>query len=149
MPQGRFHELTWRSQTMVRRITFTLALLFIVMSLISCGKQDGSTVQLTDADSGSTVKLHQGDILEIVLPSNPTTGYTWEVKPGSEAVLKQKGEPEFRPDSNVLGSGGRMTFRFDAIAVGEVPLVLIYGRTFEPGVAPVQTFDITARVVKN
>jgi predicted secreted protein len=137
------------SPTMARRISRARALLLIAFFLIACGKQNGLAVQLTQADSGSTVKLHPGDILEIVLSSNPTTGYTWHVRPGSEAVLKQRGEPEFKPDSNVLGSGGRMTFRFDAVAVGEVPLTLLYQRTFEPGVPPLQTFAINVSVVKN
>jgi predicted secreted protein len=143
------YALTRSSQTMVRRSSLALALLIIVFFLIACGKQNVLAVQLTQADSGATVKLHPGDILEIVLSSNPTTGYTWEVQPGSEAVLRLSGEPEFRPDSNLLGSGGRMTFRFDAVAVGEAPLVLLCRRAFEPGVPPLQRFAINVRVVKN
>jgi predicted secreted protein len=147
-PNKRLHPLTRSSQTMVRQISLALAMLIIVFFLFACGKQSGLTIQLAQADSGATVKLHPGDILEIVLSSNPTTGYTWEVQPGSEAVLRLRGEPEFRPDSNVLGSGGRMTFRFDAVAVGEVPLALLYWRAFEPGVPPLQRFAINVRVVK-
>jgi len=131
---------------MFRRISLSLALLIIAIFLIALGKQSGLTVQLTQADSRGTVKLHPGDILEIALPSNPTTGYTWEVKPGSEAVLKQRGEPEFKPDSNLLGSAGRLIFRFDAVAVGEAPLVIIYHRTFEPGISPLQTFSVNVIV---
>jgi len=125
-----------------RRMSFILVLLMLAIALIAAGKQRGITLRLTHADSGSTITLHPGDTLEIVLQGNPTTGYTWEVKPGSEALLKQKGEPEFTPDSKALGSEGRMTFRFDVVAVGKGSLVLLYRRAFEPEARPLRTFGI-------
>jgi predicted secreted protein len=127
---------------MLRRIGFPLVLLMLAIALIAAGRQGGITLRLTQADSGSTVTLHLGDTLEIVLPGNPSTGYTWEVKPGSESLLKQKGEPEFTPDSKALGSGGRTTIRFDVVAAGKTPLALIYHRTFEPDRPPLRNFGI-------
>ncbi len=127
---------------MFRRMSFALVLLMLALTLIAAGKQRGIMLRLTQADSGSTITLHPGDTLEIVLQGNPSTGYTWEVKPGSEALLKQKGEPEFTPDSKALGSEGRMTFRFDVVAVGKGSLVLLYRRTFEPEARPLRTFGI-------
>jgi predicted secreted protein len=127
---------------MLPRIGFTLVLIIAALTLCAAGRQRGITVRLTHADSGSTITVHPGDTLEIVLPGNPTTGYTWEVKPGSEALLQQKGEPTFMPDSRALGSGGRMTFRFDVVTVGKGSLVLLYRRTFEPEVRPLRTFGI-------
>jgi inhibitor of cysteine peptidase len=131
---------------MSRRINLSLALLIVIIFVITYGMAHAVTVRLTQADAGSNVKLHPGDILEIALPANPTTGYTWEVQPGAEAVLTQKGTPEFKRDSTLLGAGGLMTFRFDAVAVGDVSLSLIYYRTFEPGIAPLKTFAINVKV---
>ena len=133
---------------MFRRMRFTLVLLMLALTLIAAGKQRGMTVRLTQADSGSTITLHSDETLEIVLQGNPTTGYTWEVKSGSEALLKQKGEPEFTPDSKAMGSEGRMTFRFDVVAVGKAHLVLIYHRTFEPQVPPLRSFGIRVVVAE-
>jgi inhibitor of cysteine peptidase len=127
---------------MLPRIGFTLVLLMVAIALCAAGRQRGIAVRLTHADSGSTVTLHPGDTLEIVLPGNPTTGYTWEVKPGSEALLKQKGDPEFTPDSKALGSGGKMMMRFTVVAVGKGSLVLLYRRPFEPETRPLQSFGI-------
>ena len=127
---------------MLRSIALTLVLLMIAIALSAAGRQRGMILRLTQADSGSTVTLHPGDTLEIVLPGNPTTGYTWEVKPGAEALLKQKGDPEFAPDSKALGAGGRTTIRFDVIAAGKASLVLIYHRTFEQAVPPLRNFGI-------
>jgi inhibitor of cysteine peptidase len=123
-------------------MSFTLVLLLLAIALLAAGRQRGITLRLTQADSGSTITLHPGDTLELVLQGNPSTGYTWEVKPGSEALLKQKGEPEFTPDSKALGAEGRMTFRFDVVAEGKGSLVLLYRRTFEPEARPLRTFGI-------
>jgi inhibitor of cysteine peptidase len=127
---------------MFRRISFALVLLLLAIALLAAGKQRGITLRLTHEDSGSTITLHPGDTLELVLQGNPTTGYTWEVKAGSEALLKQKGEPEFTPDSKALGAEGRTTFRFDVVAEGKGSLVLLYRRTFEPEARPLRTFGI-------
>jgi inhibitor of cysteine peptidase len=137
-----------RSLIMFRRMSFTLVLLMLAIALIAAGKQRGITMRLTYADSGSTITLHPNDTLELVLPGNPTTGYTWEVKHGSEALLKQQGEPVFTPDSKALGSEGRMTFRFDVVAVGKGSLVLLYRRTFEPEARPLRTFGIRVVVAE-
>jgi predicted secreted protein len=127
---------------MFRRMSFALVLLMLATALIAAAKHREMAVRLEQTDSGSTITLHPGETLEIVLQGNPTTGYTWEVKPGSEALLKQKGDPEFTPDSKALGSEGRMTFRFDVVAEGKGALVLLYRRTFEPEVRPLRTFGI-------
>jgi inhibitor of cysteine peptidase len=127
---------------MFRRVSFAFVLLMLAIALIAAGKQRGMTLRLTHADSGSTITLHPDDTLELVLPGNPTTGYTWEVKPGSEALLKQQGEPVFTPDSKALGAEGRMTFKFDVVATGKGSLVLLYRRPFEPEDKPLRTFGI-------
>jgi inhibitor of cysteine peptidase len=126
----------------LQRIGITLVLLMVAIALIAAGRQRGITLRLEQTDSGSTITVHPGETLEIVLSGNPTTGYTWEVKPGSEALLKQKGEPEFTPDSKAVGSGGRMTFRFDVVTVGKGSLVLLYRRPFEKEIKPLRTFGI-------
>jgi predicted secreted protein len=47
-----------------------------------------------------------------------------------------------------LGSEGRMTFRFDVVAVGKGSLVLLYRRGFEPEVRPLRTFGIRVVVAE-
>jgi inhibitor of cysteine peptidase len=126
------------------KVTFILSLATAV-TLASCGFARSPAVRLTDADTGSSVQLRQGQDLEVTLQGNPTTGYTWEVLPGAETILEQQGEPKYEAESNLLGAGGSFTFTFKAVTEGETSLRLIYHRTFEPGVAPLQTFE--AKVV--
>lgn len=99
-------------------------------------------MKITAKDAGSTVNLKVGQILEIALEGNPTTGYTWEVAPDSGTLLTQQGDWDFTPDSNALGSGGMVTLRFKAVQTGSTELKLIYHRTFEPDVSPIHNFDI-------
>jgi inhibitor of cysteine peptidase len=120
--------------------------LVLCTALAACGLAGSDPAKLTEKDAGSTIHVKQGDIVEVALNGNPTTGYTWEQAPGSGDLLAQQGDPAFKADSNALGSGGIMTLRFKALHSGTAPLKLIYHRTFEPNVAPLHTFEATVVV---
>ena len=105
-----------------------------------------ATVTVTEADAGSTVRLHSGDHLVVTLAGNPTTGYTWEIVACDAAVLTPLGEPEFVPDTAAPGSGGRVITRLAAVGPGQTTLQMIYHRTFEPGVPPLKTFALRTAV---
>ena len=132
---------------MSTRATTLIVLCAFALTLASCTPASNEEpVRITEADAGSAVELHLGQTLEVALPGNPTTGYTWEVVPGAESVLEQQGELAFEAESELLGAGGVMTLSFEANGQGEATLSLIYHRTFEPGVAPLQTFEVTVLV---
>lgn len=99
--------------------------------------------KINEQDNGSTVTLQIGQQLEVSLAANPTTGYEWEVASVDSAVIKQAGEPKYVPEGDALGSGGKTTFRFDAIKPGQTLLQMIYRRPFEKDTPPVQTFEVT------
>lgn len=99
-------------------------------------------MKLTESDAGSSVHLREGEILEIILTSNPSTGYRWEVAPADEILLEQQGNWEFKPASRALGAGGTLALRFKAVRRGEADFKLIYRRPFEPEVLPIQSFEI-------
>ena len=125
-----------------------LAFLSVCAALTSCALPAANVTKLTAKDAGSTVNIRVGNTLEIALEGNPTTGYTWEIAPESGALLSQQGEAEFKSASTALGSGGIVTLRFKAIQQGTMKLKLIYHRTFEPGVAPLQSYEIGLVVEK-
>jgi len=115
----------------------------LVCALAAYGASPVTKVtKLTDKDAGSTVTLKVADILEVNLEGNPTTGYTWELAPGGEALLSQQGEAEFKPETKAIGSGGIVTLRFKAVQEGRMRLKLIYHRTFEPNVPPAKSFEV-------
>ena len=126
-------------------------LIFIILAglLYACGAQgssEGSTKQLTEADTGRSLELSVGDQLEITLPANPTTGFQWEVDVVDITLLRQIGEPEFEAAGNAVGSGGQVTLRFEAVGTGQTELKLIHHRVFEEDVLPLQIFELSITV---
>jgi len=103
-------------------------------------------VNVDENDDGSQVELEQGQILVVTLESNPTTGYRWEVAEIQESILEQMGEAEFEPSETgeppFVGAGGWEIFRFEAISAGQMTLQLVYRRSWEEGVEPINTFSI-------
>ena len=90
--------------------------------------------------------MEVGDILEVVLPANPSTGYMWEAGFYNQTVLKPNGEPEFSSSSAKLGAQGSQKLHFEAIGEGETELVLVYRRSFENEGRNPQTFQVNVVV---
>src|SRR4026209_30371 len=131
---------------MLRLILIAITSLLYACAAETSQEQSKSTIQLTEADAGRLVELRVGDILEVTLPGNPTTGFQWEVSAINSAILKPMGEPKFEPSSNAVGSGGNVTLRFEAVGTGQTELKLIHHRPFEENVPPIQTFEVTITV---
>jgi inhibitor of cysteine peptidase len=119
-------------------IIFTLGITLV--SVVGCKSR---SVQLTEADNGKSFSIGVGDSLVITLPGNPSTGYSWEVKSVDSTILVVAGEAQFVSDNtNMVGSGGTLTFTFDAKKTGSSTLELVYLRPWETGVDPLGTFTI-------
>ena len=87
---------------------------------------------LTAADDGSEIELKKGQLLVITLEANPTTGYTWGVaEPLDEQVIRQVGEIEFVPESDLIGAGGVQIIRFEGVGAGRATIKLVYHRPWE------------------
>lgn len=106
----------------------------------------GKQIQVSESDQGKEYSLNQGDALIIVLESNPSTGYDWEVEQVDNSVLQLSGEAVFKADSEDLGSPGKTTLTFDAVNSGSQDLTLIYHRSSEKNVQPAKTFSINVTV---
>jgi inhibitor of cysteine peptidase len=131
----------------VRR-SVAIALLTVLVLAFGCGSS--KEVKLDADDNGSQVQLERGQILVITLESNPSTGYRWEVVESEESIVQQKGEAVFKSsdtrDSPPPGTGGTETFRFEARSAGDVALKLVYHRSWEEGVEPLETFTLQVEV---
>lgn len=104
---------------------------------------------LTKSDNGTTTALKVGDTLRVELPSNPSTGYSWQIADNDSSVLAPIGESQFSlsPDATPIpGSGGVQTFHFHAIGEGESTLTLIYVRPWETSVTPTPNDTWTVQV---
>lgn len=125
---------------------FMMVSIFAVLLAIAVGVSPPPPVQLTEMDSGETVKLNSGGTMEVKLKGNPTTGYTWTVAVVDLRILIQMGEAKFDPETNARGAGGTITIRFKAVAVGKTSLKLIYHRPFEKEKPPLKAFAVDVEV---
>jgi len=126
--------------------------LMVVCVLIlsnGCISQSTKQVSINKANAGTTVELRVGDKLEVSLEGNLTTGYNWTVESLDSTIIKQLGDAEFKQadqNQNRVGAGGVILYRFEAIKSGKTPLKLIYHRSWEKDVPPIETYEVTIMV---
>jgi inhibitor of cysteine peptidase len=116
----------------------------IAVLLAACSAA-GQTV-LNEKSAGTTVTLQKGSRLQVKLEGNPTTGYQWVVKDLDAAVLKQVGEAQHKPNSNLPGAPGVTTFTFEAVGPGAATLQLAYLRSWEKDKPPEKTWSVNVTV---
>lgn len=127
-------------------IIFSLA---CIITACSGESTDPENVYIADeADSGQTVTMGVGDVLQVALEENQSTDYSWNVVTNDEAVLKQSDKPAYEVDSEAEGAGGEATWVFDAIGPGTSVLRMVYALAQETAVEPAATFDLTVQVVE-
>ncbi len=103
-------------------------------------------VKLTEQDASRTIEMRVGELLEVTLKGNPTTGYMWDVESVDPNILKPADQLEFQADSKLIGSPGKLTLRFEATHAGRTPLKLIYHRPWEKNVESIDTFEVTVAI---
>jgi inhibitor of cysteine peptidase len=126
-------ELTW----------LVLAVLVLTGLIAACASDEAFTLSM--ADQGRSINLETGQELVLRLPSNPTTGYGWEIETLDRALLEPVGEAEFVQDEpgeeQMVGVGGMEVFHFRALKPGTMELKLIYHRVWETE-PPLEVFEL-------
>jgi len=122
----------------------------VVSSCSTTSSSSSSKVTSVDKSMDSDlVELQLDDILEINLPGNLTTGYSWVISEIDNTILKSEGEPEYHSETDAVGAGGIFTLRFIAISLGEASLGMEYRRPFEKqDLPPVDKFEIRVLIRK-
>jgi predicted secreted protein len=102
------------------------------------GEAEGEATTLDeDMSAQETVELAVGDTLEVQLPGNESTGYSWveDMAYMDDAVLVADGEPAFEADSeDVVGSPGTYTLKWSAKGPGDVIVIVKYVPPGDDGV---------------
>jgi inhibitor of cysteine peptidase len=104
-------------------------------------------IQVDRSYNGRQVTLAVGEVVEISLAENPTTGFRWDLKVKPEpacTLLKSTFEPATGPP----GKGGTHRWQFQAVRSGSGEIVLVYRRPWEQNTPPGQTFRLSVRVRK-
>ncbi|TRX75874.1 protease inhibitor I42 family protein [Pseudomonas mangiferae] len=116
--------------------------------LAACASQPSGTL-LVQQQEDCPLQLARDQVLVLTLPSDPTSGYRWEMREGAANVLHSLGPEVYAAgddDDGLVGGGGHSTWRFKAAEAGEGHLMLISRRPWETGVAPADMFDCRVEV---
>ncbi len=102
----------------------------------------------TEADNGKTVTLNTGVRVQVVLESNPTTGYAWAVTKSDNAILKSESNTfdNSACAEGVVGCGGKEIWNFTTADFGKTVLEMAYYRPWENADTAVKSFTLTVEV---
>ena len=133
---------------MIRRkmILYLLALL-IVLFLPGSGSAPAAQLTINENNSGETLTLYPGDIMELTLESNPSTGYAWQGDLNIAGVLEVI-EHGFKSRGVLPGAPGEEYWLLKAAGPGSASLSLEYKRSWEEGKDPVKRFAAEINVLE-
>ena len=100
--------------------------------------------QLDEHASGTEIKLGTGDVVELCLQENPTTGFKWHFKARGQPVCAIVAE-NYIAGGAEPGAGGTRHWQIKAIAAGTAQIELIHARPWETEAPPARTFTMTIR----
>lgn len=133
-------------------IVLVLLLALAASAVSACGSASAAQgpLKLAQSDNGKTFTVKAGETIQVVLPGNITTGFSWAaaLTDKDASVLVQDGDAAYAEestDAQVVGGGGTFTFNFKAEAAGQATLKLVYSQPWEK-VAPEQTFEVQITV---
>ena len=104
-----------------------------------------TVIQWTFSEPGKSIEVTAGNEFKIVIASNPSTGYHWELIGSHDDGIVQFASRDYRASEPVMpGSGGEDVWTFKAIAAGETTITLGH---FPPGVDDVPAQEVTFTIV--
>ena len=105
-----------------------LLIVVIAFVLSGCGAKNDAPDQpseLVVSDPARQLSAEAGKEFKIILDSNPTTGYHWEVVGKLDENVAQFVSKNYKADGlQVTGSGGTDVWIFRAVAAGETTITL-------------------------
>lgn len=128
----------------MRRLALSALGALVILGALAASAE-AFELRATVRDSGKTVHLYRGDVLQVTLSENPSTGYAWRiVKRSARAVLRPLSDrfiPPRQTNPPTVGTPGRHVYRWRASGRGRTSLRL---QLFPPGAnaRPAQTFRL-------
>ena len=127
-----------------------LPLFGILLFVFFQGVTQGGQFTLGEKEAGQKIVLHCGDVLEVRLPANPTTGFLWSVSSSKTGVVTQQGNARYQQsakEKGLLGGGGEEIWHYRAEHDGQTVLTFSYARPWEKGIAPARVFEWSVTVI--
>jgi len=128
----------------MRSLSIGIAALALIA--LAPGLCEAKRIVIRENTNNKNIVVSRGDILQIVLAGNPTTGYSWQVGQLDPRIFKLLREPEYRQTQQAIGGGGFYSFELAGMAPGAAAVTLVYLRPWEKKKPPAKTFRINVMV---
>jgi len=124
----------------VKRTCGAFILLAILVVFAGCRAPESLDVRLS---GDKVIGMRKGQVLNLELKANPTTGYIWDLSGLSDSgVLRRIGKYKYIRESDLIGAGGTQIFRFEARKKGQEKLTFRYGRPWEENKEPAKIYKV-------
>ncbi len=87
--------------------------------------------------------IQSGQIIPVILESNITTGYLWELVNFDTSMLEKQGKPLFEQKMSGIGAPSKEMITFRAIADGMTTITINYRQPFDRGERQTRFIDLT------
>jgi inhibitor of cysteine peptidase len=106
---------------------------------------------ISESYDGKTVDLAVGQVIELRLKENPTTGFRWQFRrDGTPAcrITEDFMEPATKDSPPVPGKPGTHVWRIAGVQAGTCDMALTYARSWETDRPPAMTFGLHVHVTR-
>lgn len=105
---------------------------------------------LASAMAGTTIlsrSVKNGERFDIVLRSNPSTGYTWMLRtlPAPLMLVSASYRQSADCKAGIPGCGGDQIFTFKGVDIGTGKIELVYGRVWEADTAQIEVITLAVQ----
>lgn len=123
---------------------YFISLIFL-FTLIGCSP---TTITVKENNHKAKYSLKKGDIVEVILNANPSTGYKWQIVKIDSLKITILNETYIAKTANrdIVGSKGEKIYLFKAISKGNTSINIIYSRRFEKDLTPGRKFNINLEI---
>ena len=108
--------------------------------------ESAKMVQVDQSYNGHEVTLAVGQVMELSLHENPTTGFRWDLKTKAEPECELVASTFDPPPGERPGNGGIRRWQFRAVHPGSGEIELEYRRPWEKDAAPAKVYKLDVRV---
>jgi predicted secreted protein len=131
----------------MRKIIFLLVIGSLALTACSRASGTDSPPPFEISDPAKILSATAGSEFKIVIESNPSTGYHWDLVDEPDESVVQFVSNEFRGGEDAMpGSGGVEVWTFKAVSAGEATINLGYYPPSNEPTDPQQTVTFTVTV---
>ena len=99
------------------------------------------------SDPSLEIEVAPGQHFTLVLDSNATTGYLWEIiSPKESTIIRLVGSEYRKLQTGLIGAGGKEVWIFEATGKGKTEIIFKYIRPWEKDVPPAKTVTFKVNI---